>query len=322
MNAAGIVWDNHACLPFIDTEKWLPGIARYRKAGVDAVTINIGDSHVPLEVLIRTAASIRHYVQGHADQYVLGLTTGDIRAAKASGRLAVCLDVEGIFALGEQLSLVEFLYQIGVRWMLLVYNRRNLAASGCHDPDDEGLTDLGRGILREMDRVGMIKCCSHTGYRSAREILDSTDRPVIFSHSNPRRLCDHPRNIPDDLIKACAATGGVVGINGVGLFLGDGEPTADAVVRNIDYVAQLVGPEHAGLGLDYMFKGSGAEEPGRANRELWPKEWGYRKGMGFLGPEAIPEITGQLSRLGYPPAAVSGILGENLMRVADRIWHP
>ncbi len=322
MSASGIVWDNHACLPFNDTEQWLPGIERYRKSGVDVVTINIGDSHVPLEVLIRTAASIRHFVQGHPDDYVLGLTTTDLRSAKASGRLAVCLDVEGVFALGTQLSLVEFLYQIGVRWMLMVYNRRNLAGSGCHDPDDEGLTELGRGILREMDRVGMIKCCSHTGYRTAREILDSSDRPVIFSHSNPRRLRDHPRNIPDDLIKACAATGGVVGINGVGLFLGDGEPTADAVVRNIDYVAQLVGPEHVGLGLDYMFKGSDVEEPGRASRELWPKEWGYRKGMGFLGPEAIPEIAALLGRLGYPPAAVSAILGENLMRVADVIWHP
>jgi membrane dipeptidase len=320
MSASGIVWDNHACLPFNDTEQWLPGIERYRKAGVDAVTINIGDSHVPLEVLIRTAASIRHYVQGHADQYVLGLTTSDIRSAKASGRLAVCLDVEGVYALGEQLSLVEFLYQIGVRWMLMVYNRRNLAGSGCHDPDDEGITDLGRGILREMDRVGMIKCCSHTGYRTAREILDLSDRPVIFSHSNPRRLRDHPRNIPDDLIKACAATGGVVGINGVGLFLGDGDPTADAVVRNIDYIAQLIGAEHVGLGLDYMFKGSGVEEPGRKSRELWPAEWGYRAGMGFLGPEAIPEIAEGLTRLGYPPAAVSGILGENLMRVAEAVW--
>ena len=320
MNAPGIVWDNHACLPFNDTERWLPGIERYRNAGVDAVTINIGDSHVPLDVMIRTAASIRHYVQQNPDRYVLGLTTANIRAAKATRRLAVCLDVEGVFALGEQLSLVEFLYQIGVRWMLLVYNRRNLAGSGCHDAEDEGLTELGRGILREMDRVGMIKCCSHTGYRTAREILDLTDRPVIFSHSNPRSLRDHPRNIPDELIKACAATGGVVGINGVGLFLGDGPPTANAVVRNIDYVAQLIGAEHVALGLDYMFKGSGIEEPGRKSRELWPREWGYGAGMGFLGPEAIPEITEGLARLGYPAAAVDGILGENLMRVAQAIW--
>jgi len=321
MIESGIVWDNHACLPFTDTEQWLPGIARYRKAGVDVVTINIGDSHVPLDVLTRMAASIRHYVQSRPDEYVLGLGTDDLRAAKASGRLAVCLDVEGVHALGDQLSLVEFLYQIGVRWMLLVYNRRNLAGSGCHDPDDEGLTQLGRDMLREMDRVGMIKCCSHTGYRTAREILDQSQTPVIFSHSNARALCDHPRNVPDELIRACAATGGVIGINGVGLFLGDGEPTADAAVRHIDYVAQLVGAEHVALGLDYMFGGSAVEQPGRESRELWPPEWGYGAGMGFLGPEAIPDVAAGLTRLGYPRTAIGGILGENLVRVAQAVWR-
>jgi membrane dipeptidase len=320
MRQTGIVWDNHACLPFADTEQWLPGIARYRQAGADAVTINIGDSHAPLDVLTRMAAAIRHYVQQHADHYALGLSTADMRAAKAAGRLAVCLDIEGVFAFGEQLSLVEFFYQIGVRWMLLVYNRRNLAGSGCHDPADEGLTAHGRAILREMDRVGMIKCCSHAGYRTAREILDATDRPVIFSHSNPRSLHDHPRNIPDDLIRACAATGGVVGINGIGLFLGNHTPSAAEVVRNIDYVAQLVGAEHVGLGLDYMFKSGELLEPGRSSPAMWPPEWGYGSGSGNVPPETIPVIAEGLARLGYPPDAIEGIMGENLMRVASAVW--
>ena len=320
MGQTGIVWDNHACLPLRDVDDWLPGLSRYREAGVDVVTVNIGDSLVPLETLIRTAASIRHFVHAHPENYLMGLTPADLRAAKASGRLAVCLDVEGVQAIGRQVSLVEFLYEIGVRWMLMVYNRRNLAGSGCHDPDDEGLTGLGRAILGEMDRVGMVKCCSHTGYRTAREILDSTDRPVIFSHSNPRRLRDHPRNIPDDLIKACAATGGVVGINGVGLFLGDGPPTAEVIVRNIDYVVQLVGARHVGIGLDYMFRSSELNEPGRGGKEMWPPEWGYGRGSGFAPPEVMPEIKAGLERLGYPEESVRDVLGDNLVRVADAVW--
>ena len=321
MRQTGIVWDNHACLPLRDVDDWLPRLSRYRDAGVDVVTVNIGDSLVPLETLVRTAASIRHFVHANPAKYLMGRTPSDLRAAKMSGRLAVCLDVEGVHALGEQVSLVEFLYEIGVRWMLMVYNRRNLAGSGCHDPVDEGLTVLGRSFLAEMDRVGMIKCCSHTGYRTAREILDSTDRPVIFSHSNPRRLRDHPRNIPDDLIKACAATGGVVGINGVGLFLGDGPPTAAAIVRNIDYVVQLVGARHAGLGLDYMYRSSELNEPGRGSKEIWPPEWGYGRGSGFAPPEVIPEIIAGLEDLGYAPEAVEGVLGENLVRVAQAVWR-
>jgi len=320
MSESGIVWDNHACLPLHDTERWLPGIARYRKAGATAVTINIGDSQVPLETLIRTAASIRHFVQRHPDDYLLGLTTADIRSAHRTGRLAVCLDVEGVHSFAGQVSLVEFLYQVGVRWMLLVYNRRNLAGSGCHDPEDEGLTAHGRAILGEMDRVGMIKCCSHTGYRTAREVLDATDRPVIFSHSNPRRLHDHPRNIPDDLIRACAATGGVIGINGIGLFLGNRQPTADDAVRHVDYVAQLVGAEHVALGIDYMFDSGEFQQPGRANGDIWPREWGYGSGAGTLAPESIPEIAAGLERLGFPPGAIRGVMGENLLRVADQVW--
>jgi membrane dipeptidase len=320
MGQSGIVWDNHACLPFADTERWLPGISRYRRAGADAVTINIGDSHVPLDVLKRMAASIRHFVQRNPHEFLLALSAADIRAAKATGRLAVCLDIEGVFALGEQLSLVEFFYQVGVRWMLPVYNRRNLAGGGCHDAEDEGLTAHGRAILAEMDRVGMIKCCSHSGYRTAREILDSTDVPAIFSHSNPRSLHDHPRNIPDELIRACAATGGVIGINGIGLFLGCRTPGAAHVVRCVDHVVQLVGADHAALGLDYLFKSGELMDPGRANAFLWPREWGYGSGSKNLPPEAIPEIEDGLVRLGYPAVAVQGIMGENLMRVAEAVW--
>jgi len=320
VNELGVVWDNHACLPLRDVEEFLPQLARYRAAGADVVTVNIGDSLVPLDQMIRTAAGIRHFVNAHPDEYLLGLSTADLREAKSSGRLAVCLDVEGVHALGPQVSLVEFLYGIGVRWMLLVYNRRNLAGSGCHDPEDTGLTDLGRALLAEMDRVGMVRCCSHAGYRTAREIIDSSDRPVIFSHSNPRRLRDHPRNIPDDLILACAATGGVIGINGVGLFLGTGPPTAESIVRNVDYVAQLAGAEHVGLGLDYMFKSSELDDPARGGPDMWPREWGYGRGTGFAPPEVIPGIVSGLERLGYPAADIRGILGENLLRVAETVW--
>ena len=320
MRQSGIVWDNHACLPFSDTGRWLPELARYRRAGADAVTLNIGDSHVPLEVLTRMADVIRAFVQANPDDYVLGLTTADIRAAKAAGRLAVCLDIEGVFSFNGDTSLVGQFYGLGVRWMLLVYNRRNLAGSGCHDREDSGLTAHGRAILAEMDRVGMIKCCSHTGYRTAREILDATDRPVIFSHSNPRALHDHPRNIPDDLIRACAATGGVVGINGIGLFLGNRAPTAADVVRHADYVARLVGTRHVAIALDFMFRGGELQEPGRADAAMWPPEWGYGSGSKNLPPEALPAIADGLSNLGYADVDVRGIMGDNLMRVADTVW--
>jgi len=315
-----VVWDNHACLPLQETARFLPQLERYRAAGVNAVTINIGDSVCPLETLIQMAARIRSFVKAHPEKFLLGLTVSDLRDARASGRLAVCFDVEGVHALGEELALVELLHDVGVRWMLLVYNRRNLAGSGCHDAEDDGLTQLGRQLLAEMDRVGIIKCCSHTGYSTAREILETSRKPVIFSHSNPRALHDHPRNIPDDLIKRCAATGGVVGINGVGLFLGASGASAALIVRHIDYVAQLVGAEHVGLGLDYVFDpGDGAW---LTQSDIWPREWGYGTSNSYAAPEVIPEIIESLQKLGYGEADIDGILGENLLRVAAQVWRP
>ena len=131
-------------------------------------------------------------------------------------------DIEGANAIGDQLSLLGLYRDLGVRWMLLAYNRNNRAGGGCQD-EDPGLTAFGRRMLHEMARVGIVACCSHTGYRTAREAIDESPTPVIFSHSNARALVDHPRNIPDDLIKACAARGGVVGVNGIGIFLGDND---------------------------------------------------------------------------------------------------
>jgi membrane dipeptidase len=176
LHGDALVWDNHGCLPYEDTERWCAGLERYRASGVDVAVINIGDAEAPLETLVRMAATVRSYVARHADRFVMVRDAASIREARTQGRTAVALDVEGVFAIGEQLSLIPLLYDIGVRWMLMVYNRANLAGSGCHDERDGGLTPLGRSIVQEMDRVGLIKCCSHTGYRTAMDIFGMSAR--------------------------------------------------------------------------------------------------------------------------------------------------
>jgi membrane dipeptidase len=317
-----LVWDNHGCMPFEDTERWLDQLSRYRDAGVDVAVINIGDSDQPLDTLIRMAAAIRDYVAKHSDHYVMAVDTAAIRAAKAAGKLAVALDVEGVYALGSQVSLVPLLYDLGVRWMLMVYNRANLAGGGCHDAEDHGLTPLGRELVREMDRVGLVKCCSHTGYRTALDVFEHSTRPTIFSHSNPRALHDHPRNIPDALIDACAQSGGVVCINGIGIFLGDNDIRVERFVEHVDYVVQRAGPEHVGLGLDYVFDTAGMDAALANAASIWPAGFGYRAGIKCFPPEQLPAITDELLKRGYDEGAIRGILGENLLRVADEVWQP
>jgi membrane dipeptidase len=316
-----LVWDNHGCMPFEHPERWLGELDRYRQSGVDVAMINIGDARTPLETCIRMAAEIRAYVKAHSDRYAMALTAHGILDAQRAGKLAVGLDVEGAFSIGDQLSLIDLYYDLGVRWMLMVYNRQNLVGYGCHDDPDQGLTAYGREVIRRMDAVGMIKCCSHTGYRTAMDVLTGTDRPTIFSHSNPRALRDHPRNIPDELIDACAATNGVVCINGIGIFLGDNDASAETFVKHVDYVAQRVGVEHVGLGLDYVFDTSEHETSLAGQPDVWPSGFGYAPGIHFMAPEELPRVTELLLGRGYRERDVRCVLGDNLLRVARAVWR-
>lgn len=314
-----LVWDYHACLPLEPDSPFIEELVRYRRAGVNVLTINIGDSHIPFETQVAAARHFRRWIGAH-DGYRVISTAADIEEAHRAGDLAVCFDVEGVAAVEGDLGRVAALHALGVRWMLLVYNKRNLAGYGCHDDEDLGLTDFGRRLIAEMDRVGIIKDCSHTGYRTACDVLEASPLPITFSHSNARALRDHPRNIPDDLMRACAATGGVVGINGVGIFLGDNEATAEAMLRHIDHAVQLIGPEHVGIGTDYVFDPAGMDAILASAPSTWPARFGYRPGIRFVPPEAFPELAGGFVKLGYSETDVRGILGLNFLRVAKAVW--
>jgi membrane dipeptidase len=262
---------------------------------------------------------LRHWLSQRSGDYVLVRTVHDIEAARASGRLAVSFDIEGAHALADQVSLVQLYFDLGVRWMLLAYNRNSTAAGGCQD-EDCGLTDFGRRVIDDMQRVGMVVCCSHAGERSARDIMAYAQGPVVFSHSNPSAVRRHPRNISDALMRACAATGGVVGINGVGPFLGDNDTRSETYVRHLDHAVQVVGPQHVSIGLDHVFDQAEVDAGMAAMKAHFPPELGYGQGMNFVRPEQLEEIVGGLQRLGYAENDLRGILGGNFMRVARQVW--
>jgi membrane dipeptidase len=245
----------------------------------------------------------------------------DLERARTTGRLAVSFDIEGANAIADQPSLVELYYDLGVRWMLLAYNTNNRVGGGCQD-EDPGLTAFGREVIREMERVGMLVCVSHTGHRTARDVFDVATRPVIFSHSNPSALHAHPRNVPDDMIRACAATGGVIGINGVGIFLGKNDIASATYARHVDHVVQLVGPEHVAVALDYVYDMRELEEYLEKMRHTFPPGLGYELGARFVAPEQLEEIVATLIGWGYRPDDLRRILGGNLMRLARAVWRP
>lgn len=317
-----IVWDNHACMPLRPGDTtFLPQLERYRAAGVDVVGLNVGFGPQTFEDHVRMIAWFRRWLKTRSDAYRLIDTVADIEAAARDDKLAVFFDIEGTGPLDRgDLGLIELFYELGVRWMLIAYNRRTAAGSGCYDPDDGGLTEFGRRVLTEMKRVGMIVCCSHTGERTSLEVFEGADAPVILSHSNARGVWDHKRNVSDRVIRGCAATGGVVGVNGIGIFLGDNDNSTEAFVRHIDYIVQLVGPDHVGIGLDYVFDVQEMTEFTAKMRATYPDDASYTAEPCFVEPERIPLIVESLSRLGYRPEDLRKVLGGNWLRVARDVW--
>lgn len=313
------VWDNHACLPLrADDQTFLPQLDRYRLAGVHALMVNVGFGEQTLEQTLAMLATLRAWIADHPERLLLAETLGDIKRAQVERRLAIGFNIEGAAVLGDRIELIEQFHRLGVRWMLLAYNRNNSAAGGCLD-DDSGLTDLGRRVLHALAAAGIVACCSHTGYRSAREAIDYSPKPVIFSHSNPRAVHDHPRNIPDDLIRACAQRGGVIGINGVDDFLG-GTGSIHDVIKHIEHVADLVGVEHVGLGLDYVFDRQELKDYVRINPDLFPAQFAGRE-FRFIAPEQIPLIAAALRARGFAADEVVAIMGGNWLRHARQVWR-
>src|SRR5262249_46498605 len=154
-------------------------------------------------------------------------------------------------------------------------------------------------IWREMKRVGMAVCCSHTGHRTVRDVMEHAENPVLFTHSNPSAVHAHQRNIPDELIRACAQTGGVVGINGIGVFLGENDNRPETVVRHIDYVARLVGPDHVGLSLDFCFDEAELQHFFATMRHTFPDTKSYQGDAKMVPPEALTDIVAGLILRGF-----------------------
>jgi membrane dipeptidase len=317
-----LVWDAHSCLP-LDPAIDVGVLARHRAAGISYVSINVGMDFNPLAQCIRVLAAFRAFLAEHPEDYALAGTVAEIEAAKRAGRLAVGFDLEGSDMLEGDLAMLRLFRDLGVRQIHFAYNRDNGAAGGCHGAD-AGLSPFGRSLVAEVNRLGLLMDCSHTGHRSSLEIMAASARPVVFSHTCVHALQPHPRNVKDDQIDACAATGGVVGITGIGLFLGDNRVETELVARHIAYVAERVGPQHVGFGLDFEFLPlAGDTPPGFEPTRWWPPEHYRGRGLGasrFVQPEQARDLPEALLRLGFSEVDVRGVLGANFRRVALATW--
>jgi membrane dipeptidase len=313
-----LVWDDHSGFDPVGGAHRLENLQRWVKSGVHYLSVNVGYDVIDWQSSLAVLAGFRAWLQQRPTQYRLVRTADDILQARAEGRLAVSFDLEGMNALNGSADMVNVYYALGVRQMLFAYNLNNLVGGGCHDTDT-GLTPLGRAVIREMNRVGMLVDCSHSAYRTTMEAMEGSEAPVIFSHSCAQAVWRHGRNITDEQIKACARTGGVVGINGIGNFLGRNDISSQTFVDHVAHVAGLVGAAHVGISLDYAFDAENVDDLVSGNSRYWPKEE-YPAASLYLPPEQLPEIVETMLQRGFSDAEVIAILGGNFLRVARAVW--
>jgi membrane dipeptidase len=317
-----LVWDN--CLPWLrdcNTPEADIILPRYHSAGVNFISLTVAASRFDDNAVTAQIALTNRIVREQSDFLVVANSTQDIRKAQSAGKLALGFNFQETLPFGTNLDNVQLFYDLGVRQAVLAYNNRNFVGDGCAEPDNGGLSLFGRALVKEMNRVGMLVDGSHSGHRTTMEAIDLCDGPFVFSHSNPFGVRPHYRSIKDDQIKACAATGGVIGINGVGYWVGDNDASTEAIFRCLDYTVELVGAKHVGLGFDYVYDLDGLIEWVRASPLVWPAfegEWMVKHN--YAGPEQMVELVQLMLDHGYPEEAIIGILGTNFERVANNVW--
>lgn len=276
--------------------------------------------------------AIHRAVEMHPKRLALATRVADIRRAKRDGRVAALLGIEGGYAIESSLELLRGFHRLGVRYMTLTHSRPTGWAGSSAKGPGLPLTEFGREVVREMNRLGMLVDVSHVSDATMADVLDVARAPVIASHSSARALCDSPRNIPDDLLRRIAANRGVVMVNFYNAFLDTNYanavkpmyPKMDAiwekhgkdfrtarreeatlaatlptvplarVADHIDHIVRVAGIDHVGLGSDY----DGVESVPQGLEDV----------------SCFPNLTAELLRRGYAERDVRKILGENFLR--------
>jgi membrane dipeptidase len=271
-------------------------LPKMREAGIDAGFFAI-DVTLALKNQLGYALDGLGYLRNDLDQCqapaVIVRRTSDLLGAKAAGQVGIVLAIEHADCTERSLHVLRMLYELGVRSIGFTHNVSSCAADGCLEPrEGVGLTHFGRDLVREMNRLGMLIDLAHISPAGFFDALEITAKPVIFSHGNAKTLCDHPRNLADDQLKALAENRGVIGLSYVPFFVDEKAPTLERLLDHVDHVASLVGIDTVGLGSDF-------------------------DGGGTLLKDAteVPRIVEGLIRRGYSENDIRKILGENTLRV-------
>ena len=305
----------------------------WRASGVTCIYQNAGEEGQSISMLLKRLARFTYLTDMLRDHVSKAATPDDVVAAKKAGRHCLYLTGNGVplteqwVSVQGELRYLRVFFELGIRMMHLTYNRRNMIGDGCGEKANAGLSDFGRSVIAEMNRLGVVPDCAHSGWQTSLEAAQVSERPVVASHSTCGGIYPHIRSKPDNVIKAIADSGGYIGICCVPRFLrGSGDITS--FLDHIDYVVKKFGADHAAIGTDVAYRSQNAGEqnkkiPRRPRQRvrfasLWPPDEytttsSARDSLAFTN---WPLFTVGMVQRGYSDEVIRKIIGGNVMRVA------
>ncbi len=276
--------------------------------------------------LTTVASPHLHFLRANTDALLHANSVADIRRARDEAKIAIILGWQRSDYLGEDVNRLLGFHRLGLRSAGLIYNVGNYIGSGCVDAEPGGLSHFGVEVVRELQRLRIVvDIGGHCSEATSFDALEFTSGPVVCSHTNPRALRPgNPRTMTDELVRAIADRGGVIGITAFNFFLvPSGLATIDDFLDHVEYVVRLVGPKHVGIGLDQIIgrEVSGPVDPRPFPPEAYPpryEDWIYPEELtDFTG---APLITAGLLQRGHSDDDIADIMGLNWLRVWEEVW--
>lgn len=303
-------------------DEWLP---KLRAGGVTLVNcaVYIDSIYLPegaLRRAVQLVDALREEIDAAGDVIELALSAADVARITGAGKIAALLSFEGAEPLGLDLSALRLFHRLGLRMLSFAWMRRTAFGDGTWENDSRGgLTRVGKAAVAEMNRLGIIVDVSHASDQTTWDVLATSTKPVIASHSNARALCGHPRNLTDEMIRGIAAGGGVVGAVAVAAFIDERNATIGRWADHLDHLVQVAGIDHVAIGGDFF---RALAEMG-ASQEIpaWGVDWGAMP-LAFAGMEDfqdLPGLTAELVRRGFEEPDLRQIFHENILRVLEEV---
>ena len=236
------------CLQYAN---WSEKIFRQmREGGVDAVHVTIA-YHEMFRGMVQNVEQWNVWFERFPELIFHGRTGEDVRRARETGRTAIFFGFQNPSPIEDDIGLVKICHMLGIRFMQLSYNNQSLLATGCYEAEDPGITRMGREVIKEMNRVGLVVDMSHSAERSTLEAIENSDRPIAITHANPAFWHAALRNKSDDVLRALGATGGMLGFSVYPHHLKDkSDCTLESFCDMVARTADMMGPDNIGIGTD------------------------------------------------------------------------